>query len=95
VLHPVNDGVEAVESDGRRGLRCCECQQDLGGYGDEFKQSTVMRETPLLALSPLNRWCDTRFVAREFFCPGCALSLAVDIQDKSEPVLDDGHFFQL
>lgn len=92
VLHPINDSVEAVESSGKRALCCRECHQHLGGYYDDFKQGALVRERPLTELSPLNTWCDTEhFVAREFVCPGCARSLAVDIQQREEPVLEEGH----
>ncbi|HEY3873123.1 MAG TPA: hypothetical protein VGM10_32505, partial [Actinocrinis sp.] len=62
-------------------------------YDQDYKQATVMRESPLTSASPLNRHCDlARFVLREFFCPGCATCLVVDVQDRDEPVLDESAF---
>jgi N-methylhydantoinase B len=96
VLHPVADAVEAVAAAASAGgtvLRCCVCHRGLGGYDQDYKQATVMRESPLTSASPLNRHCDlSRFVLREFFCPGCATCLVVDVQDRDEPVLDESAF---
>ena len=93
VLHPVADAVEAVAAPGGAALRCAVCHRRLGSYDQDYKQATVMRESPLTSASPLNRHCDlSRFVLREFFCPGCATCLVVDVQDCDEPVLDESVF---
>lgn len=76
-----------------RVFRCSVCHCGLGRYDQDYKQATVMRESPLTSASPLNRHCDlSRFVLREFFCPGCATCLVVDVQDRDEPVLDESAF---
>ena len=94
VLHPVGDTLEAIEHDGRRSIRCTVCHQDLGDYSEDYKRSTVMLELPLTAVSPLNARCmlDT-YVIRQFLCPGCGTSVAVDVQDRAEPIRDEGRFF--
>jgi N-methylhydantoinase B len=90
VLHPISDAVEAVElEDGTRALRCTVCQHRLGGYEDDHKRATLVRERPLRELGPHNRRCAESFVVREFFCPGCLTSVAMDIQDAGEPILDE------
>ena len=89
VLHPVSDTVEAVELDGKRSLRCTVCQYRFGDYEHDHKRSAVMRELPLTAISPDNRLCLPEFVVREFYCPGCATSLAADVQRREEPILDE------
>jgi N-methylhydantoinase B len=94
VLHPVADAVEAVATETGPRIRCTECHRDLGGYADDYKRSLCYRERPLTALTPLNGRCRTdRFVAREFFCPGCGVQLAVDVTDRDEPVRDECRFF--
>jgi N-methylhydantoinase B len=93
VLHPVADAVEAVSALGGSVIRCGVCHRGLGPYDQDYKKATVMRESPLTSASPLNRHCDlSRFVLREFFCPGCATCLVVDVQDHDEPVLDESAF---
>jgi N-methylhydantoinase B len=89
VLHPVTDTVEAVELDGRRWLRCGVCGYRYGEYEQEYKQSALMRELPLTAISPLNALCLPEFVLREYYCPGCATTLAADVQRPGDPVLDE------
>lgn len=93
VLHPVADTVEAARVDGEAVIRCTECAAGLGGYHDDYKQGTVYRELPIVELGALNAWAPaTDLVAREFFCPGCATALALDIQRPGEPVLPECSF---
>jgi hypothetical protein len=94
VLHPVSDSVEAVEVDGRRSLRCSVCRYRFGGYEDDHKRSTLMRELPLTAISPHNRLCLPEFVLREFYCPECATALATDVQRRDEPILDESRLLR-
>ena len=94
VLHPVSDTVEAVEHDGgRRSLRCTCCAYRFGDYGHDHKRSALMRELPLTAASPHNDLCLPEFVLREYSCPGCGTALAMDVQHRDEPVLDESRFF--
>jgi hypothetical protein len=93
VLHPVSDAVEAVEVDGQRSLRCTVCHYRYGPYGHDHKRSALMRELPLTAVSPRNGRCLERFVAREYSCPGCGTAVAVDIQDRDEPFIEESRFF--
>ena len=89
VLHPVGDTVEAVLVDGERSLRCSLCHHRYGPYDHDHKRSAVMRELPLTAISPHNVRCLPEFVLREFYCPGCATTVAVDVQRTEEPILDE------
>jgi N-methylhydantoinase B/oxoprolinase/acetone carboxylase alpha subunit len=92
VLHPVSDTVEAVELDGERSLRCIVCHHRFGPYESDHKHAALMRELPLPAINPHNEFCSDRFVAREFCCPGCGTTVAMDIQDRDEPILDESRF---
>jgi acetone carboxylase gamma subunit len=89
----VADTVEAVETaDGRR-IRCTDCGHDLGAYENDYKQSTVMRERAITTHSPLNELGMTDgVVLREYYCPGCGTSIAVDVQLAGEPVLPEARF---
>jgi N-methylhydantoinase B/oxoprolinase/acetone carboxylase alpha subunit len=94
VVHPVADTVEAVATDGRRVLRCTECHHCFGGYGEDYKQGTVVRDSSLISASPLNRLCQLdRYVLREFFCPGCGTLVTTDVQELGEEVRDECRFF--
>jgi N-methylhydantoinase B len=89
VLHPVSDTVEAVEVDGERSLRCTLCHYRFGAYGDDHKRAATMRELPLTTTSARNHLTLPEFVLREFSCPGCATSLAVDVQRTDEEIVDE------
>ena len=93
VLHPVSDTVEAVEHDGARSLRCTCCHYRFGDYGHDHKRSALMRELPLTDATPHNDLCVPEYVLREFCCPGCGTALAMDVQHRDEPVLDESRFF--
>jgi N-methylhydantoinase B len=89
VLHPVSDTVEAVEVGGERSLRCTLCHYRFGAYEDDHKRAAMMRELPLTTTSAQNHLALTEFVLREFYCPGCATSVAVDVQRTDEEILDE------
>lgn len=89
VLHPVLDTLEAVALDGTRRLRCTVCGHDFGDYGDDPKWAAALRELPLTAISPHNRFCLPEFVVREFSCPGCGTAIAADVQRSGAPILDE------
>ena len=87
------DTVEAVESPEGRALRCTECGHRLGDYGDDHKQGTLVRELPITATSELNALGRVdEMVLREFCCPGCGTSVAMDVQLAEEPVLEESRF---
>jgi N-methylhydantoinase B len=88
-LHPVGDTVEAIEIDGRRRLRCTVCHHDLGGYDENPKRGAAMLEVPLAAINPHNSMCLEEYVLREYYCPGCATSVAADVAHRDEPMLDE------
>ena len=88
-LHPVCDTVEAVAHEGRRRLRCTVCHHDLGPYAENPKRAAAMREVALAAINPHNSMCVEDYVLREYYCPGCATSLAADIAQRDEPILDE------
>lgn len=95
-VHPVSDTVAAVRT--RAGdvrFSCTVCRADLGAYSEDYKTATVMRALELQAISPLNVHCSRDFVAREFACPGCGTSVAVDVQRRDEPVLEEAIFRDL
>ncbi|NNL85264.1 MAG: hypothetical protein HKP27_06405 [Myxococcales bacterium] len=90
VLHPIADTVEAVREGDRAAIRCSVCHHELAAYGEDYKRGAAMRELPITWSSPLNAHglCDA-IVLREFICGGCGTALAVDVQRREEPVLDE------
>jgi acetone carboxylase gamma subunit len=89
VLHPVSDTVEAVELDGERSLRCTLCGYRFGAYTDDHKRAALRRELPLTTTSAQNHLTLPEFVLREYYCPGCATAVAVDVQRTDEETLDE------
>jgi N-methylhydantoinase B len=86
VRHQVCDTVEAAGES----LRCTVCHHRFGAYGADYKLESLMRELPITYTSPLNRLGLTdQVVLREYCCPGCGTAVAVDVQLRSEPVLEE------
>jgi N-methylhydantoinase B len=92
VLHPVSDTVEAVEHDGERSVRCTVCAHRFGAYDEDHKRGALVRDVPLSAANPHNGLCDPDYVLREFCCPGCGTAVAVDVQHRADPVIDESRF---
>jgi N-methylhydantoinase B/oxoprolinase/acetone carboxylase alpha subunit len=96
LMHPVADAVEAVRIDGVELIRCSECHTRLGGYHDDYKAGTLVRETSFEDLCSLNAVAPkTNLKAREYCCPGCGTALALDIQAQGEPPLAECAFGDL
>ena len=52
-----------------------------------------MRELPITAISELNALGRVdEMVLREYCCPGCGTSVAMDVQLAEEPVLEESRF---
>jgi N-methylhydantoinase B len=92
VMHPVSDTVEAFDLSGVRLLRCTVCQERLSNYTEDFKHGCLMRELPLQTGMSANADCDPNYVLREYSCPGCGTALTVDVQERSEPIMDELRF---
>jgi N-methylhydantoinase B/oxoprolinase/acetone carboxylase alpha subunit len=90
VIQRVADTVELVESDAGRSLRCTECEHRFGDSGCDYKLASLVRDLPLNSLSELN---STGLIAEvvlcEFCCPGCGTLVAVDVQLRGEPTIDE------
>ena len=93
LLHPVADTLEAVHVGGRDVVRCVVCSETLSLYGQDYKRGATMRELPITAMSPLNGHSTLDdIVLREFLCPGCGTSIAVDVQRSAEAILNEARF---
>lgn len=82
---------EYLEIDGSSGqpeMKCRKCGHGLGPATENYKTHALIHERQLNALGPT--YSDTqRFVFREFYCPGCATLLCVDMTLKGSPILWD------
>jgi len=86
---PIGDSVALRrDDDGAVVASCAECGHELGPADRDPKLGAVMRERSIADLSPLNAVGMTaRLVARHFYCPGCALLLAVNVQQREDPIM--------
>jgi N-methylhydantoinase B len=93
LLHPVADTVQALDAGGERWIACTLCATRFGGYGDDYKAGTVMRELAIADLSALNAVAPpTDLVVREFYCPGCGTAVALDVQRAGQGLLEECRF---
>jgi acetone carboxylase gamma subunit len=58
-------------------LHCADCDHHYGPAARDPKLAAAVRESSLSG----------RLVAREFFCPSCALLIAVDVQQPGDPLM--------
>ena len=58
-------------------LHCADCDHHYGPAARDPKLAAAVREASLAQ----------HLVAREFFCPSCALLIAVDVQQPGDPLL--------
>jgi acetone carboxylase gamma subunit len=81
-----------VEGRGQDATVVCRCGHRIGPASENYKLHVLMREGPVQTAGP---WVDPmhiggdRFVCREFFCPGCATLLDVEIAQRGEAILWD------
>lgn len=71
-------------------LSCAKCGYSYGSAKDDWKQRCVMQEAGIETASSLNVYGKLdEFVLREYYCPGCALMVAADVQRRAEPWRQD------
>lgn len=87
--HPIGDSIALRRDEAGTVLTACaECGHVFGPASRDPKLGAVMRERSIADLSPLNEVGMTeRLVARHFYCPGCALLLAVNVQQQGDPLM--------
>ncbi len=86
----VGESLEVREKEGRDVFGCRRCQRYLGDATGNYKEYALVRERGLDELGPpYPPRLRTRFVLREFYCPGCGAQLEVDLVRPGQPVLWD------
>ena len=93
---PAADGIRLNESlfyDVRDGETVrCRCGHRLGPAGVHYKHLAAMAVLPVQRIGPdvnPHRWNGDRFELREFYCPGCATLLELEIARPEDPLLAD------
>jgi acetone carboxylase gamma subunit len=75
-------------SDGQPRVHCVECDHHYGPAQRDPKLAAVMSERSIADLSDFNaEGMVERLVARHYFCPGCGLLFAVNVQQCGDPVM--------
>ncbi|MEV7046299.1 hydantoinase B/oxoprolinase family protein [Amycolatopsis sp. NPDC051061] len=69
-------------------IRCARCSHEICAADADWKDHVPHREAPLAEAGPVHR--DTgECVLREFYCPGCAAMLEVEMARPGDPPLHD------
>jgi len=76
---------------GERAAILCRCGEVLGPTGPGYKKLSLLRESPVrrAGLTTDRFGLASKFVLREFFCPGCQTSLATEVALREDPILTD------
>jgi len=86
----VDDCLSVVESGRELGYACARCGHGYGPLHEDPKRHALLREVPITAWSEWNRYGlvgDVKIV--EFYCPGCALLIGVQVRKKEDRPLWD------
>lgn len=74
--------------DGSSRICCSRCHHVYGPSDRDPKLGSVVYEGAIGDLSELNNYgLMEALVARHFNCPQCGLTIAVDIQEKGDPIM--------
>jgi len=87
-LHSVGDAFAVHEGADGREFRCARCSHHYGPVTADPKLSAVVAERAITEISELNRHgAVDELVLREYYCPGCGLMVAANVQRRGDPVL--------
>ena len=82
--------LKRIAHDGEVVHVCSACGTAYGPVADDPKRHAVMRELPITAFSPWNRYGLVEGIkALEFYCPGCGLLIGTQVRKKDDPLLWD------
>jgi acetone carboxylase gamma subunit len=85
-------GIEIVAGEGNRHARCARCHAHLATAPAPWKSGAALIERPLEPPGGDGGATDGRalrppaVIAREFFCPGCATALDVEVVVAGAPI---------
>lgn len=88
---PPSVGISLARENGT--WTCVSCDEQLAGSDDNWREGAVLRERPIaeryaeLGMLVRDRTESPRVTIREYFCPGCAAGLAVDVATEGLEVM--------
>jgi len=84
--HPMGEYLKVDYSKDNGNILCRKCGHTFCSIDNNFKEYALHAEFPLTRSSPRNSKTE-RFVLREFYCPGCATMLEVEVALKGAPIV--------
>jgi N-methylhydantoinase B len=88
VVLQFHEYLEIVEHEGEKFIRCKKCSSILCSATQNYKTGAIQREVPPIKVTPYSVNTE-EFVARQYYCPGCATLLSTDVVRSDEPILWD------
>jgi N-methylhydantoinase B len=88
---PASVGISLVRADGN--WQCASCDETLAAADGNWRDGATLREQPIaeryeeLGMLVRDRTESPRVTVREYFCPGCAAALGVDVATDELEVL--------
>jgi acetone carboxylase gamma subunit len=82
----------AVAGRGDEAVVMCQCGHELGPASRPYKELALEARRPLQSLGPYfdpDGVGEGRFEVREYYCPGCAVLLEVEVARPDDPMLVD------
>ena len=84
----ISEYLEINDVSGQKVIQCTKCKHVFGTATDSYKDRALVDERPTTSAGPTHHATD-QFVLREFYCPGCATMLEVEMCLKGAPYLRD------
>ncbi|MDP2719617.1 MAG: hydantoinase B/oxoprolinase family protein [Dehalococcoidia bacterium] len=86
----MGEAVKLIKTDRGSYCTCYNCGYVYGKSDKAPQAYAMMRELPIIDLSPVNRYSQSEeIMAREFYCPNCALLIGVEVRKKGDPPVFD------
>jgi len=84
----ISEYLESSDVSGQQVIRCVKCRHVFGPIKESYKEHAIVSERPPRQAGPRHDGIE-QFVLREFYCPGCATMLDVEMCRKGEPIIRD------
>jgi acetone carboxylase gamma subunit len=84
----ISEYLEIQDVSGQRVIQCTKCKYVFCPATDNYKDWALVNELPPTQAGPIHHETD-QFVLREFYCPGCATMLEVEMCLRGAPYIRD------